>query len=192
MPTVAEHVESLSCDLKRLQLALSVLKQNASNEDDFLIASLESKIISKTRIIESGMRFIDMMSDDRTSGFTLLEREWSHVDRGFLPGIREKHYRKLCDRRLSESDYWMLVFRGILIDDFKIPTFTCSRCAGIIDIANANDIPWIMRDYMPECICDTSHHNTGWKTQKTRLLDDRSFSGFSQQMLTKSDNDCGD
>jgi hypothetical protein len=81
---------------------------------------------------------------------------------------------------------------GVLIDDFKHPSVTCSRCSGVIDIANANVIPLIMRDYMPQCICDTAHFNSGWKTAKVPLHDDRTFAGLVEQMIAKSDKECGE
>ena len=192
MSTVVEHIEMLSLELRRLHLALNLLKASIGHEADPIISNLESRIVSKTRVIEAGLKFVDMMSGDGDSYSRVCLRDWTYADRSFLPGIREKHYQRLCDRRLSESDYWLLVFRGVLIDDFKHPSVTCSRCSGVIDIANANVIPLIMREYMPQCICDTAHFNSGWKTAKVPLHDDRTFAGLVEQMIAKNDKECGE
>ena len=189
MPTVAEYIDKLIADNSRLKLAIGLLRISGSHEDDPIVRDLSLRISTNSRIITAAGKFLERFSNNTIDS---QRGEGRIVRRDHIPGIHERHHDRLCNRKLSESDYWMLVFRNVLIDDFRLPSVTCSLCRGIIDITNADGIPPLMREYMPRCICDTTHYSSGWKTPIKPLPDTTHVYGLYDHIMTAIDKEIQD
>lgn len=179
-------------DLSKLEAALQMIMDDSREDDSPALKALQYRIASKNRIIEAADRFLAMMSKDDQQMNQERVGQFNPIDRSYISGIHDHHYHRLNTRSMTENDYWLLIFRKVLLNEYKHPSVTCSLCSGIIDLTTATVIPEIVRRYMTACICDTFHMRGGWNTPRTPISDDSELLGFARYIHTKYDQEHDD